>query len=237
MRASRRSSRTSASRTRPSSVPSHCSSSRSASAHAASSTGRNVRRSDRRRRVATRAWCTPSGSSPMRTRWSWRDEPVDRSRHGVPDERVEPGVADRGRPGSGTSSAAVAGAPRACATLLGPAPDVAPDARQPADHPLATSGGDRPGRARPPPRGTFPAAPTSPRCGRCRRPPPARGRRRRRTVGAAVEGCGPSRPRRPARHESSRAPGRSRRRADGPGRRRTRARAARLRRRRSRPGS
>ena len=37
------------------------------SLHARSRTGRSVRRSDRNRRVATRAWWTPSGSSPTRT--------------------------------------------------------------------------------------------------------------------------------------------------------------------------
>ena len=62
-----RSSRTSASRTRPSCSPSQRSSARSDSLHSESSTGRNVRRSERSRRVATRAWWTPSRSSPRRT--------------------------------------------------------------------------------------------------------------------------------------------------------------------------
>ena len=66
-RASSRSSRTSVSRTAPRSCPSHCSSARSATSQSGSTTAPNVRRSDRSRRVATRAWWTPSGSIPIRT--------------------------------------------------------------------------------------------------------------------------------------------------------------------------
>ena len=63
---------TSASRTSPSSAAIHFSSFRSAATHSSSSRRRKVRRSDRSRRVATRAWCTSSGSSPRRTPGSWR---------------------------------------------------------------------------------------------------------------------------------------------------------------------
>ncbi len=48
-------------------APSHSSSSRIGSLHASSRTGPKVRRSERSRRVATRAWCTASGSLPSRT--------------------------------------------------------------------------------------------------------------------------------------------------------------------------
>ncbi len=65
--ACRRSRSTSASRTLPSAAPSHLSSSRNVRTVSWLSSGRNVRRLDRRRRVATRAWCTASGSSPRRT--------------------------------------------------------------------------------------------------------------------------------------------------------------------------
>ena len=40
--------------------------------HPSSRSGRNVRRSERSRRVATRAWWTPSGSRSSRTIGSWR---------------------------------------------------------------------------------------------------------------------------------------------------------------------
>ena len=43
-----------------------------------STSERNVRRSERSRRVATRAWCTCSGSSPSRTPGSWASRRSDR---------------------------------------------------------------------------------------------------------------------------------------------------------------
>ena len=42
------------------------------SVHSGSSSGPNVRRFDRSVRIATRAWCTASGSPPVRTIGSWR---------------------------------------------------------------------------------------------------------------------------------------------------------------------
>ncbi len=70
------------SRTAPSSPPSHFSSSRSGSSHAGSTTERNVRRSERMRRVATRAWCTSSGSVPRRTPGIVREQPRRRADDG-----------------------------------------------------------------------------------------------------------------------------------------------------------
>ena len=61
-------------------APSHFSSSRSASSHSGTSSERNVRRSERSRRVATRAWCTCSGSSPRRTPGSWASRRAHRRR-------------------------------------------------------------------------------------------------------------------------------------------------------------
>ncbi len=52
-------------------APSHFSSSRSGSSHSGSSSGRNVRRSERSRRVATRAWWTSSGSLAEAHAGSW----------------------------------------------------------------------------------------------------------------------------------------------------------------------
>ena len=66
-RASSRSCSTSVSRTAPRIAPSHFNSTRIGSLHVSSSTARKVRRSDRKRRVATLAWCTCSGSVPRRT--------------------------------------------------------------------------------------------------------------------------------------------------------------------------
>ena len=68
----RRSSNTSPSRTSPRIAAIQPSSSRSADDHSSSTSGRNVRRSERRRRVATRAWWTPSGSTSSRTTGSCR---------------------------------------------------------------------------------------------------------------------------------------------------------------------
>ena len=99
------SSSTSVSRTAPSSSPSHLSSSRSASSHSGTSSGRNVRRSERSRRVATRAWCTPSGSSPSRTPGSWREQPDDRGGDRAPDD-VAGAVGARPRSATATSGGA-----------------------------------------------------------------------------------------------------------------------------------
>ena len=70
---------TSVSRTAPSSAASHRSSSRRLATQSGSSSDRNVRRSERSRRVATRAWCTCSGSSPRRTPGSWATRRCDRA--------------------------------------------------------------------------------------------------------------------------------------------------------------
>src|SRR4029453_16271516 len=68
-----RSSSTSVSLTSPSRSASHLRSSRSRSVHPGSSSSEKVRRVERIRRVATLAWCTASGSSPVRTPASCRN--------------------------------------------------------------------------------------------------------------------------------------------------------------------
>ncbi len=67
----RRSISTSKSRTGPSAEASQESSARRASLHAGSSRSRAARRMARRRRVATRSWCSSSVSSPKRVPGSW----------------------------------------------------------------------------------------------------------------------------------------------------------------------
>ena len=162
-----RSSRTSASRTAPSRPAIQPSSSRRARVQAGSRSGANVRRSDRSRRVATRAWCTSSMSPPRRTPGSWRKrratEPASEAwttsaagaaapdRTGDHVGRVDaPAARARARP-SGVGSGCAGTRRRAGARRARPAP---PRRRPPSS---TSSSRNRAARRRPRP----PAPPTS----------------------------------------------------------------------------
>ncbi len=121
--ASRRASSTSESRLRPSSEAAQPSSSRRWRDHCSSTSGENTRRPLRRRRAATRIWCTESGRS-RRTRTScsrnlrtWvRMWACTASPAGSPGETGGASV---------TSGSALAAGPRALPALLEP-PGIAP---------------------------------------------------------------------------------------------------------------
>ena len=106
---------TSRSRTSPRSDPSHCSPSTSGWAHRSSTRGPKVRRSLRRRRAATRCWCSPS-TSPIRVSGSF----LINLRTPVASAATTVDAAGSSGPmgsGFGTSGGAVARGPRARTAL------------------------------------------------------------------------------------------------------------------------
>ena len=167
-------------------APSHFNSSRIGSLHASSSTPRKVRRSERKRRVATLAWWTLSGSVPRRTPGSLTSSrSVDVA---IAACTTSAGVDAKSSGGGAVTSGGSAARGPSARTIFGTGSgEPAPAARS-----RATSAGSSvsgaPLRARPRARGIAPR-------GGCRRAPTPRRRRPRRSScparRAARRACAP----------------------------------------------
>ena len=127
------------SRTSPRASANHDSSPRRGTAQPGRSSGANARRSDRRRRVPTLAWCTASGSRPARTPPSLAT--TRRTERASPARSTSRALGSSPSSGTSTSPGSDARGPRTRATLERWPPGRAPAATNRSTTAATTSGG------------------------------------------------------------------------------------------------